>query len=97
MSNGCKTSVMATRNKLSGRVPIAAQIGLVAVLSAALTYVTTNLNYRTGLNALWMIALPIVVGLSLNQGAGRRAIVAVMLVGVSLVFVMTCGWMMGGI
>ena len=89
--------VMDARTGHNGMRHVAAQMVFVGLLSAALTYATSQLNYRTGLNLFWMIALPVVLGISRNRGAGQKTLMALTLICVSLLAVGTVGWSLGGI
>jgi|GEM_PF-1801388 len=61
------------------------QIATVAFTSAAFTLLADSINFRAPANILWMIGLPMIVGLTTNVGWDRRCFMAILLVGVSIV------------
>lgn len=67
------------------RHPYALQFALVAILTVAFTLVTDAANYRSLANLLWMVGLPIAIGLIANHDWRRRTFMAMALVGVALV------------
>ena len=73
------------------RPPGYAQVLLIAVVSTALVLATNAFAFRSQVNILWMIGLPVLLGLALNSGSRRRAIMTAVLVTVSLVTTMIVG------
>lgn len=84
---------MTAPMRYHGKLSIGAQIAFISMLSAALTYATALMNYRTGVNALWMIALPVAMGVLLNR---RKGLMSLVLLAASLLAVMAVGWALGG-
>jgi len=70
---------------LRSRVLLIGQAALIALAVATITYGTMIANFRSPLNALWMLALPALTGALLNNGLRRKVWVTLMLIMVSLV------------
>lgn len=60
----------------------------VAVVVGGLTYLTDYLNFRSGLNALWMFGLPVVTAIIFNEDAASRCLAGLALVLLSPVAMM---------
>jgi len=70
------------RSKRLARYAI--QVAVVAVLASASNLFTDRLSFRSPTNALWMIALPLLLGIILNRTWAERMLMAAVLVVVSL-------------
>jgi hypothetical protein len=68
-----------------------AQIVLVALLTTVLELTTDAFRFRSPANALWLIALPAVLGVALNKGMARKALMAGTLIVVALATGMVVG------
>lgn len=66
---------------------IAFQLLAVSVASCLFNYIADEINSTSPLNAVWMIAFPILVGIISNPTFVLRAIMAVLLLVASLVSV----------
>ena len=56
------------------------QVVAVLIVIGFLTYLTDNLDFRFGLNALWMFGLPIAVAILANKDAASRCLAGLALV-----------------
>jgi len=75
---------MGRSAKSDARLPVAVQALAVVVVAVVATFVTSEQNFRSPANALWMIALPTVLALGLNSSVRQRALMVVALVALSL-------------
>jgi hypothetical protein len=57
----------------------------IAAATTVCVLVTDALAFRSPANLVWMIGLPVAVGMAGNVGWGRRCFMAMALLGVSLV------------
>jgi hypothetical protein len=81
--------------KLSdGRGWLAGQIIFVAALSGLLTYF---IRYSSPWNVIWILALPLLLGVTLNRSPLTRAPMALLLPSVSLIAVCVVGEVMSRI
>ena len=64
------------------RVP-AFQIALSVLLSCIGTYLFTVIGTRTMANAIWLFLIPALIGILLNEGKPRQAVMACVLMAVS--------------
>lgn len=88
---------MITATKVLSKHPISAQVVGVALLMSLATYLSVTLSVIPGpINALWIIVLPILLGLALNRGM-LRFVMAAVLLGVSWIAVSAVGNAMGGV
>lgn len=63
--------------------PPALQVALVVILSYLGTYMFTIVGTRTMANAIWLFAIPALIGIAFNEGKPRQALMACLLMGVS--------------
>lgn len=60
------------------------QLCFIAAATTVCVLVTDALSFRSPANMIWMIGLPVAVGMAGNVGWGRRCFMAMALLGVSL-------------
>lgn len=61
----------------------ALQVALAIIVSCVGTYVFTIVGTRTMANAIWLFVIPAVIGIVLNDGKPRQALMACVLMAVS--------------
>ncbi len=71
---------MPFKLSIFGRHDWVAQVAAVACLSGAMSYAVAALNFRSPLNIIWMLLLPLALGVLLNSDAQRQSLMAVVLV-----------------
>ena len=82
---------MAAREKTFTRPQLIAQVVVVLVTAVTATLTADALDFRSPANALWMVGFPALLGVVLNSGWLRKALVAGALVLLSLVTTIIVG------
>ena len=77
------------------RLSALAQLGLITIASALLTSATIVMNFGSGWNALWIIALPAALGFFLNRDLGSKCSMALTLTATSIVIMLVSGNLIG--
>jgi hypothetical protein len=72
-----------------------AQVLLIALMTAGFTLLATAVDFRSGWNMLWMLALPFALGFILNRDAARGAFMAMALTIVAFVVTTLTGGLLG--
>ena len=76
--------MLLTRSPLE-RLSIVAQFAIVIFSAAALTLTADAYNFRSPANALWLVVLPVLIGVVCNGGWVPRAAMAAALLALSVV------------
>ena len=61
---------------------------LTMLLAGLATFITSYLNYRTGLNAIWMFGIPVLIAVLGNASARTRLLMSLVLLMCSLLSLM---------
>jgi hypothetical protein len=61
------------------------QVCFIAAAATICVLVADALSFRSPANMIWMIGLPVAVGMIANVGWGRRCVMSMALLGVSLI------------
>lgn len=67
----------------------------VPIVIGLMAYLTDHLGFRSGVNALWMFGLPIIVAILANKDAASRCLAGLALVVLSLVSMMATAAVFG--